>query len=81
MPLLCFFVGIVMTSHITGKAPTPSFPANRIGNLVAYSFLLSSGGGCEVTEVLAAAGSEAVLPCKFNVLSSDPASVHWSKKG
>ncbi|XP_040900178.1 lymphocyte activation gene 3 protein-like [Toxotes jaculatrix] len=40
---------------------------------------LMTGARCEVTEVFAEAGSEAILPCKYDPTSLVPPAVKWSK--
>ncbi|XP_026173305.1 contactin-2 [Mastacembelus armatus] len=41
--------------------------------------LFMTGAQCEVTDVFAESGSQAVLPCHFSLSSSTPRTVIWSK--
>ncbi|MED6252129.1 hypothetical protein ATANTOWER_007367 [Ataeniobius toweri] len=42
-------------------------------------FLLTKGARCEVTELIAEAGSQVVLPCKCEASQCDPAAITWGK--
>uniref|UniRef100_A0A3Q3KRU0 Ig-like domain-containing protein n=1 Tax=Monopterus albus TaxID=43700 RepID=A0A3Q3KRU0_MONAL len=51
-----------------------------IANFLKYLlYIFSTGARCEVIEVFAEAGSQAVLPCKSNTLFPTPSTIVWSK--